>query len=514
MAASMAATMFTEMARGMRFVYRRCSPLKILILTVLVFFLVTVLTLVAIQKTQRRHLQLKEKLKKTEDHERREIKAELPAADKTDNVNNCQTSTDIVYSQLINRDVLGEDLFNIKTKDLTILKKVCNAMESCKGFNTNGWLKKSTSTVMKAQTDLYIKELGVVLPDLFTKQQKIFQLEYKEMKDNLKIYIYDINIGADLKSPKDYKYGVESVFIELLSHSSFVTQDPHDATFFFIPSRCTAYRYSVADRQQGGQIAEKTMKDIVQYIKSSYPYWDGSLGSDHFYICSHDMGAEVSNQADTNLLKNSIALVNTADYQDIHFIPHKDISLPPHPGKPPIILPEVGKGGRDTNRSLRTTLVFFAGTLDRGRIRPVFDKLWSKDPDFKLIDGILTDESYHHLLTTSKYCLILRGNRVWSPRLMDAVWFGCVPVIIADYYHLPLQGFLDWKKFAVIIPEAQVADVKSILLSISSEELSKKQTVLSQVYTYFAWNNPPKPYDAFHMVLYELWQKRHTVRYA
>ena len=58
----------------------------------------------------------------------------------------------------------------------------------------------------------------------------------------------------------------------------------------------------------------------------SLPYWNRSLGSDHFYICAHDMGADVAATADRNLMKNSIALVNTADYTEPYYIPHKVIT--------------------------------------------------------------------------------------------------------------------------------------------------------------------------------------------
>ena len=39
---------------------------------------------------------------------------------------------------------------------------------------------------------------------------------------------------------------------------------------------------------------------------------------------------------------------------------------------------------------------------------------------------------------------------------MDALWFGCVPVIIADHYILPLSSLVDWSKIAIIINENQV----------------------------------------------------------
>ena len=47
--------------------------------------------------------------------------------------------------------------------------------------------------------------------------------DYMNMNNHFKIYIYDIQIGEDIRSPHDYKYGVERMFIDLLRKSSFLT---------------------------------------------------------------------------------------------------------------------------------------------------------------------------------------------------------------------------------------------------------------------------------------------------
>lgn len=39
---------------------------------------------------------------------------------------------------------------------------------------------------------------------------------------------------------------------------------------------------------------------------------------------------------------------------------------------------------------------------------------------------------------------------------MDAVWFGCIPVVIADHYVLPLGDLVDWESIAVTVAEKQV----------------------------------------------------------
>ena len=65
--------------------------------------------------------------------------------------------------------------------------------------------------------------------------------------------------------------------------------------------------------------------------------------------------------ADTFLWKNAVGLVNTADASEPTYIPHKDISIPPHPGRGVVDWPLLGQGGANFNNSHRTTLAFLAG---------------------------------------------------------------------------------------------------------------------------------------------------------
>ena len=39
---------------------------------------------------------------------------------------------------------------------------------------------------------------------------------------------------------------------------------------------------------------------------------------------------------------------------------------------------------------------------------------------------------------------------------MDALWFGCVPVFVADHYLPPLYGLIPWQNISISIPEHQV----------------------------------------------------------
>lgn len=144
-----------------------------------------------------------------------------------------------------------------------------------------------------------------------------------------------------------------------------LSQDPSEAIFFFIPTRCSAYRPWVEDLGLGNAMATNITAQMLQEIIWGYPYWNASLGADHFYICAHDMGTKVASRSDPNLFKNAIALVNTADSAAPFFVPHKDISIPPHPGRGFIAWHEIGLGGANIPNQERKTLLFFAGNATR-----------------------------------------------------------------------------------------------------------------------------------------------------
>ena len=39
---------------------------------------------------------------------------------------------------------------------------------------------------------------------------------------------------------------------------------------------------------------------------------------------------------------------------------------------------------------------------------------------------------------------------------MDALWFGCVPVLLADHYVPPLPSLVNWDELAITVPEREV----------------------------------------------------------
>lgn len=87
------------------------------------------------------------------------------------------------------------------------------------------------------------------------------------------------------------------------------------------------------------------VKDYVEGLINKYPYWNRTLGADHFFVTCHDVGVRAF-EGLPFMVKNSIRVVCSPSY-NVSFIPHKDIALPQV--LQPFALPE---GGNDIENRL------------------------------------------------------------------------------------------------------------------------------------------------------------------
>lgn len=68
------------------------------------------------------------------------------------------------------------------------------------------------------------------------------------------------------------------------------------------------------------------VRNYVESLMSKYPYWNRTLGADHFFVTCHDVGVRAT-EGLPFLVKNSIRVVCSPSY-DVAYIPHKDVALP------------------------------------------------------------------------------------------------------------------------------------------------------------------------------------------
>lgn len=202
-------------------------------------------------------------------------------------------------------------------------------------------------------------------------------------------------------------------------------------------------------------------------------------------------------------MANSIrALCNSDTKEGFRF--GQDVSLPEtfvHSPQNP--LAQTG-GSPPSDRKI---LAFFAGKM-HGYVRPILLKHWEdKDPDMKIF-GRMKSDSYVWHMKNSKYCICAKGYEVNSPRVVEAINYGCVPVIISDGFVPPFFDVLKWESFAVFVLERDIPNLKDILVSISERRYVVMQHRVKKVRQHFLWHNVPAKYDIFHMILHSVWYNR------
>ncbi|PSS26181.1 Glycosyltransferase [Actinidia chinensis var. chinensis] len=334
----------------------------------------------------------------------------------------------------------------------------------------------------------------------------VFRLNYGEMEKNFKVYIYpDGDPNTYYQTPRKItgKYASEGYFFQNIRESRFRTDDPDQAHLFFIPISCHKMRGKGTSYENMTIIVQ----DYVQSLISKYPHWNRTLGTDHFFVTCHDVGVRATEGVPL-LVKNSIRVVCSPSY-DGGFIPHKDVPLPQ------VLQPfALAPGGNDIAN--RKTLGFWAGHRN-SKIRVILAREWENDTELDIQNNRINRATGHLVnqkkLYSTKFCICPGGSQVNSARIADSIHYGCVPVILSNYYDLPFNDILDWRKFSVILNEGDVYRLKYILKSISDAEFIKLHYNLVKVQKHFQWNTPPLRHDAFHMVMYDLWLRCHAIRY-
>jgi len=206
-------------------------------------------------------------------------------------------------------------------------------------------------------------------------------------------------------------------------------------------------------------------------------------------------------------MANCIRALCNADVKE-GFVFGKDASLPETYVRNAQI-PTRDLGGNSASK--RTTLAFFAGSM-HGYVRPILLQHWeNKDPDMKIFGKLPKSKgnrNYIQYMKSSKYCICAKGYEVNSPRVVEAIFYECVPVIISDNFVPPFFEVLNWESFAVIVLEKDIPNLKNILLSIPEKEYLRLQMRVKKVQHHFLWHKNPVRYDIFHMILHSVWYNR------
>ncbi|XP_038987399.1 probable glycosyltransferase At5g25310 [Phoenix dactylifera] len=379
-------------------------------------------------------------------------------------------------------------------------------------------IRRSAAAVSSRGNDSGNVFLGedVPLAAIYRNPAAFFQ-SYVEMEKRFKVYVYEEGEPPLVhEGPCKDIYTTEGRFIEELEQQQqeeeggVRTWDPARAHAFFLPfSVAKMVRYVYKDQSWDQAPIKRFVNDYLRVIASKHPFWNRTAGADHFMLSCHDWGPHAS-RANQELYRNSIRALCNANTSE-GFLPNKDVSIPEihlHDGN----IPRQLLSTPFPDLSDRPYLAFFAGG-NHGPIRPLLLHHWKgRHADLPVYEYLPRGLDYYSFMLKSRFCLCPSGHEVASPRIVEAIYAECVPVLISESYALPFADVLRWEAFSVSVPVAEIPRVREVLERVGEEELRRLREGVKAVRRHFVLNHPAKRFDAFNMILHSVWLRRLNVK--
>ncbi|KAL7084931.1 hypothetical protein ACP275_14G252800 [Erythranthe tilingii] len=353
----------------------------------------------------------------------------------------------------------------------------------------SSFLNNPTSTSLISRTTVYHTKLA----SRALIEQSFVNSSHGLLLKGMKVYVYELpsKYNSDWLSSNQrcgsHLFASEVAIHWALLRSDVVrTLDPWLADFFFVPVYVSC-NFSAVNGFPAIGHARPLMAAAVDHVSSQLPFWNRSRGADHVFVASHDFGSCFHTLEDVAIadgvpefLRNSIVLQT---FGVTHKHPCQEVE---NVVIPPYIPPESVRATLEkypvTGR--RDIFAFFRGKMElhpknvSGRFysKRVRTDIWRKyghDRRFYLRRQRFA--GYQSEIARSKFCLCPLGWAPWSPRLVESVALGCVPVIIADGIRLPFPSAVPWAEISLTVAENDVDSLGDILAHVAATNLTSIQ---------------------------------------
>ncbi|CAL5432209.1 unnamed protein product [Camellia sinensis] len=346
-----------------------------------------------------------------------------------------------------------------------------------------------TTTVSLSKTTLPSRALFESLNK--THLQKLKTHPALGLFNDLKVYIYDLpsKYNTDWLSNErcsNHLFASEVAIHRALLNSDVRTPDPNEADFFFVPIYVSCNFSSVNGFPAIGH-ARSLIESAFRIISSELPFWNRSRGSDHVFVASHDFGACFHTMEEVaiedgipEVLKRSIILQTFGVKHGHPCQEVENVVIPPYVS-PESVRSTIAKAPAKGRRDI---FVFFRGKMEvhpknisgrfySRRVRTIIWQKYGGDRRFYLKRHRFA--GYQSEIVRSVFCLCPLGWAPWSPRLVESVVLGCVPVIITDNIRLPFTSAVRWPEISLTVAENDVGKLGIILEHVAATNLSTIQ---------------------------------------
>ncbi|KAG0740073.1 hypothetical protein G6F62_006261 [Rhizopus arrhizus] len=318
-----------------------------------------------------------------------------------------------------------------------------------------------------------------------------------------KIYVYkapeSIQVPEQIQKEKCHEsnYNSEIILHNQLTdptspiYEHYVTENPEEADFFFIPFFGSCYLYNCWYENKWNwdercEVDAKYVDPLMDMVIQEYPYWNKTGGRNHIMI--HPMDKTFTYYQSNPRFQPAVFLKTVGDkrtkWMSRHRY-HRDIVIPSatrmihHLRANPLDYlnaqgqPKSGK--RDIFALFQGCCLKVQPTDEYSNgIRSLFFNHFAHYPGYEIGESV-ADEEYLQKLSRAKYGLSPMGWTLDTTRIWEFMAFGVVPVVIADGIIEPFEFDVDWDKFIVRVRRDEVHRLDEILKNIDDKTYEYKQ---------------------------------------
>ena len=288
------------------------------------------------------------------------------------------------------------------------------------------------------------------------------------------------------------KYGGSGFMTRLISQSGFVTSNWRRANVSVVPH----FEAMAWPRPPG-----RSRLDCLNKLRAESAAWRHDGGERHFFLFTGERGpcCVEGRYKDVQFMRHHV-VTQSSDLGEVTpryagqgpaspplsllpcFDPRKDVSVPtPNSHWPQLSL----LGDRALpeepvvpDASPRPILLFAAGGGPGYECRESLLRRYGGDGSNasaamadQAANGVLARRKmsladFRQAARRAQYCAICGGNAPWTPRLVEAMHLGCVPVLLDDRSAPPFSSLLDYATFAVPLRTRDVPRLPALLPSL------------------------------------------------
>lgn len=202
------------------------------------------------------------------------------------------------------------------------------------------------------------------------------------------------------------------------------------------------------------------------------------------------------------LLKNTLVFSVMGDWDSKCYRPAQDVVIPPRTCNTPKLVKTFGDIHSVRPASERPRLLTWSGTFwgtgKNERLRLTCHRGGVAEKELLPGQGPqatfpLRWDNYLEELNSARFCPQPRGIAGWSPRVNDAIYAGCIPVLIAEASHYPFASMIDWSEISVRVHPTELDHIEQILNAIPLERVEQLQANIIAVREAFLYASDEEP---------------------